>query len=90
MKNFVYTPNHFDLLHENTPWNWTQDHEHLFQQLKTALTSETEPTIPNAKNIFFITADESLVGLGDLLSHFNECNKSMRYFLQFSEYSQEL
>ena len=28
----------YDLLHENTPWKWTDDHERLFQTLKTSLT----------------------------------------------------
>ena len=32
---------------ENTPWNWTDEHESLFQKLKMSLTSETELTIPN-------------------------------------------
>ena len=29
-----------DLLHENTPWKWTDEHEYSFQTLKTSLTSE--------------------------------------------------
>ena len=36
----------YDLLHENTPWEWTIEHESLFQKLKLSLTSETELTIP--------------------------------------------
>ena len=24
----------YDLLHENTPWKWTDEHESLFQKLK--------------------------------------------------------
>ena len=43
----------YDLLHENTPWKWTDDHERLFQKLKMSLTSETELTIPNTKHPFF-------------------------------------
>ena len=39
----------YDLLHENTPWKWTD--EQLFQKLKMSLTSETELTIP--KNTHF-------------------------------------
>ena len=30
----------YDLLHENTPWKWTEEHETLFQKLKMSLTSE--------------------------------------------------
>ena len=27
----------FDRLHENTQWNWTADHEHIFQPVKLLL-----------------------------------------------------
>ena len=43
----------YDLLHEITPWKWTEDNERLFQTLKTSLTSNTELTIPNTKHPFF-------------------------------------
>ena len=65
----------YDLLHENTPWKWTDEHESLFQKLKLSLTSETELTIPNTKHPFFITVDASLNGLGAVLIQLNEQNK---------------
>ena len=65
----------YDLLHENTPWKWTDEHERLFQKLKMSLTSETEVTIPNTKHPFFITVDASLLGLGAVLFQLNEQNK---------------
>ena len=65
----------YNLLHENTPWKWTEDHERLFQTLKTSLTSNTEPTIPNTKHPFFITVDASLIGLGAVLFQLNEQNQ---------------
>ena len=65
----------YDLLHENTPWKWTDEHERLFQKLKTSLTSETELTIPNTKHPFFITVDAPLIGLGAVLYQLNEQNK---------------
>ena len=65
----------YDLLHENTPWKWTDEHESLFKKLKMSLTSETELTIPNTKHPFFITVDASLIGLGAVLFQFNEQNK---------------
>ena len=64
-----------DILHENTPWKWTDEHETLFQKLKTSLTSETELTIPNTKHPFFITVDASLIGSGAFLFQLNEENK---------------
>ena len=65
----------YDLLHENTHWNWTDEYESLFQKLKMSLTSETELTIPNTKNPFFITVDASLIGLGAVSFQLNEHNK---------------
>ena len=65
----------YDLLHENTPWKWTDDHEHLFQKLKMSLTSETELTIPNTKHPSFITVDASLSGLGAVLFQLIDQNK---------------
>ena len=65
----------YDLLHENTPWKWTDEHESLFQKLKMSLTSETELTVPNTKHPFFITVDASLIGLGAVLFQLNEQNK---------------
>ena len=65
----------YDLLHENTPWKWTDEHENLFQKLKMSLTSETELTIPNTKHPFFITVDASVIGLGAVLFQLNEQNK---------------
>ena len=64
----------YGLLHENTPWKWTDEHETLFQQLKMSLTSETELTIPNTKHFFFITLDALLIGLGAVLFQINEEN----------------
>ena len=65
----------YDLLHENTPWKRTDEHESLFQKLKRSLTSETELTIPNTKHPIFITVDASLIGLGAVLFQLNEQNK---------------
>ena len=53
-----------DLLHGNTPCNWTSDHELelLPQHLKTAPAYDTELTIPNTKRTIFNTVDASLIG----------------------------
>ena len=65
----------YDLLHENTPWSRTTDHQTLFHKLKNALTSDTELTIPNTKHPIFITVDASLIGLGAVLFQLNKKNK---------------
>ena len=54
----------YDVFLENTPCNWTSDHDFLFQLLKTAFTSYTELTIPKTKHPFFLTVEASLIGLG--------------------------
>ena len=41
-----------DFLHENTPSIWTTGHCALFQNLRKALTSDTEFTNPNTKQSF--------------------------------------
>ena len=65
----------YDLLHENTPLKWTDEHESLFQKLKMSLTSETELTKPNTKHPCFITVDASLIGLGAVLFQLNKQTK---------------
>ena len=65
----------YDLLHENNPWKWTDEHECSFRTLKTSLTSDTELSIPNTKHPFFITVDASLIGLGAVLFQSNEQNQ---------------
>ena len=65
----------YDLLHVNTQWKWTDEHERLFQKLKMSPTSETELTIPNTKHPFLITVDASLIGLGVFLFQLNDKNK---------------
>ena len=62
----------YDPLHEITPWKCTDEHERLFHELKMYLTSDTELTIPNTKQPFFITVDASLIELGAVLFRLNE------------------
>ena len=64
----------YDLLHENTPWKWTDEHESLFQKLKICLLKQNlQYQIQNIP--FFITVDASLIGLGAVLFQLNEENK---------------
>ena len=72
----------YDILHENTPWKWTDEHETLFQQLKMSPTSEKQLTIPNTKHPFFITVDASLIGLGAVFFQLKE-EKNESHILQF-------
>ena len=61
----------YDLLLENTPWKWTDEHETVFQKLKRSLTTGRELTKPNTKHSYLITVDASLMGLGAVLFQLN-------------------
>ena len=53
----------------------TPELEKIFQNVKNAMTADTELTIPNTTHPFFITVDASLVGLGAVFFQMNEENK---------------
>ena len=65
----------YTLLHDDVKFQWTPELEAIFQNVKNAMTADTELTIPNTTNPFFITVDASLVGLGAVLFQMNEENK---------------
>ena len=65
----------YTLLHEDVKFQWTPELEKTFQDLRNAMTAETELTIPNTKHPFLITVDASLVGFGAVLLQVNEENK---------------
>ena len=65
----------YTLLHDDVKFQWTPELEAIFQNVKNAMTADTELTIPNTTNPFFITVDASLVGLGAVLFQMNEGNK---------------
>ena len=66
----------YTLLHDDVKFQWTPELEKIFQNVKIAMTADTELTIPNTTHQFFITVDASLVGLGALGAvQMNEENK---------------
>ena len=65
----------YTFLHDDVKFQWTPELEKIFQDVKNAMTAETELTIPNSKHPFFITVDASLVGLGAVLFQMNEDSK---------------
>ena len=72
----------YTLLHDDNIVEWTPELGKIFQDVKNAMTADTELTIPNTKHPFFIIVDASLVGLGAVLFQMNETNNES-YFLQF-------
>ena len=65
----------YTLLHDDIKFQWTPELKKIFQDVKNAMTADTELTIPNTKHPFFITVDASIVGLGAVLFQMNETNK---------------
>ena len=65
----------YTLLHDDNNFQWTPELEKIFQNVKNAMTADTELTIPNTTHPFFITVDASLIGLGAVLFQMNEENK---------------
>ena len=67
----------YTFLHDDAKFQWTPELEKIFQDVKNAMTTGTELTIPNTKHPFSITVDASLVGLGAVLFQMNK-EKKMR------------
>ena len=67
----------YTLLHDDVNFQWTPELEQIFQDVKNAMTAETELTnrINNTKHPFFIPVDASLVGLGAVLFQMNDDSK---------------
>ena len=49
----------YTLLHDDIKFQWTPELEKIFQDVKNAMTADTELTIPNTKHPIFITVDAS-------------------------------
>ena len=74
-KVHIYPKPLYTLLHDDVKFQWTPELEKIFQDVKNAMTAETELTVPNTKHPFFIAVDASLVGLGAVLFQMNEENE---------------
>ena len=65
----------YKLLHDEINFQCTPELENIFNKIINTMTADTELTIPNSKNPFFITVDASLIGLGAVLFQLNEQKK---------------
>jgi hypothetical protein len=59
------------LLKKHTPFVWTQDHDHAFSTLKTALSSAPVLQLPDFSSPFAVETDASGSGIGAVLSQNN-------------------
>ena len=57
----------YDLLRNDVPLEWTEEHEKLFQNIKDRIGEETVLAVPNAKYPFHIHVDSSSIGTGSIL-----------------------
>ncbi|MCP4485250.1 MAG: hypothetical protein GY823_11910, partial [Flavobacteriaceae bacterium] len=56
-----------ELIKNETIFEWTQEHQILFQQIKDEISADTVMALPNVKYPFFIHCDSSNVGVGAIL-----------------------
>ena len=57
----------FDLIRDDTPFVWTEEHEQLFNDIESRISADTILAIPNEKYPFHIHVDSSSVGTGSIL-----------------------
>ena len=70
----------YDLLHKNTLWTWTAEHETLFQNLKNALTFDTQLTVPIKNNEMKVI---SLISVYLTLKNKNSLHETVNYLVKY-------
>ena len=56
------------------PWKWTSDHQHAFNQVKEQIAKDCTTALYDPAKKTRVTVDASPVGLGAILSQFDEAN----------------
>ena len=57
----------YDLIKDSTPFQWTHEHEELFQSIKDRISEDTILAVPSTDYLFFIHVDSSNNGTGCIL-----------------------
>ena len=57
----------YNLLHKETDFKWTQEHQKIFEQMKKTITHKLELTMPDTTKPFYIITDASNTGIGAAL-----------------------
>ena len=57
----------YNLLHKETDFKWTQEHQKIFEQMKKTITPKLELTMPDNTKPFYIITDASNTGIGAAL-----------------------
>ena len=67
------------LLEAGQAFQWNEQCEASFQDLKSALTGEEVIAYPNDDGMFILDADASNTGIGGVLSQIQWCDKAQKY-----------
>ena len=57
----------FTLIRNDTKFEWTTEHQKLFDDIKNRITADTTLAIPNINYPFYIHVDSSVIGTGSIL-----------------------
>ena len=67
----------YNLLHKETDFKWTQEHQKIFEQMKETITHKLELTMPDTTKPFYIITDASNTGIGAALLQQHSTEKKM-------------
>ena len=68
----------YNLLHKESDFKWTKEHQTIFEQMKRTKTHNLELTMPDTTKPFYITTDASNTGIGAALLHQHPIERKMR------------
>ena len=68
----------YNLLHKETDFKWTQQHQKFFEQMKKTITHKLELTVPDNTKPFYIITDGSNTGIGAPLPQQHPTEKKMK------------
>ena len=57
----------YNLLHKESDFKWTKEHQTIFEQMKRTITHNSELTMPDTPRPFYIVTDVSNTGIGAAL-----------------------
>ena len=68
----------YTLLHKETDFKWTKEHQQIFEQMKKTITHNLELTMPDTTQPFYIITDASNTGIGAALLQQHPTEKKMK------------
>ena len=67
----------YQLLHIETEFKWTKEHQKIFEKLKQTISKQLENTMPDTSKHFYILTDASNTGIGAALLQQHPTEKKM-------------